>query len=159
LSVPPEVSAPAPRRSRSIRARKAARLKKINREKRIVAMLNAGISTAEIASRERLTLKRMRTLVQEILARRMPQPPAEFLAVQVSRLNEALLVSYGAMSNANLEAVDRVVKIVRELDRYHGFNALHVRRPEAERLAAPPQAPLALEAAAAAWLGDGAAID
>ena len=33
-------------------------------------------------------------LVQEILARRMPQPPAEFLAVQVSRLNEALLVSY-----------------------------------------------------------------
>jgi hypothetical protein len=29
----------------------------------------------------------------EILAERMPQPPAEYLALQVSRLNEALLVS------------------------------------------------------------------
>jgi CelD/BcsL family acetyltransferase involved in cellulose biosynthesis len=123
-------------------------------------MLNGGISVAEIASRERLTLKRMRTLVQEILARRMPQPPAEFLAVQVSRLNEALLVSYGAMSNANLQAVDRVVKIVRELDRYHGFAAVgYAPRPEAQRLAMPAHLPLALEAPEDGRLGNGAASD
>jgi hypothetical protein len=30
----------------------------------------------------------------------MPQPPAEYLAGQVSRLNEALLVSYSAMHNS-----------------------------------------------------------
>jgi hypothetical protein len=53
----------------------------------------------------------------------MPEPPAQFLATQVSRLNEALLVSFDAMSGSNLQAVDRVVKIVRELDRYHGFVA------------------------------------
>ncbi len=64
----------------------------------------------------------MRALVREILARRMPEPPAEFVALQVSRLNEALLVAYNAMSGANLGAVDRVVRIVRELDRYHGFS-------------------------------------
>ena len=155
-----EASAPVPRRSRSIRARRAARLKKINREKRIVAMLNGGISVAEMASRERLTLKRMRSLVEEILARRMPQPPAEFLAVQVSRLNEALLVSYGAMSGANLQAVDRVVKIVRELDRYHGFAAAGLApRLEAQRLAARAQIPLALEAPSADRRGNGAASD
>jgi len=35
-----------------------------------------------------------------------------------------LAVSWGAMSGSNnLQAVDRVVKIVRELDRYHGFAA------------------------------------
>ena len=56
------------------------------------------------------------------------QSPAEFLALQVSRLNEALLVAYGAMSAENLEAVDRVVKIVRELDRYHGFAVQAARR-------------------------------
>jgi hypothetical protein len=43
--------------------------------------------------------------------------------MQVNRLNEALRLSFGAMSGANLQAVDRVVRIVRELDRYHGFVA------------------------------------
>jgi hypothetical protein len=56
--------------------------------------------------------------------------------MQVIRLEEALLVSFGAMSGSNPEAVDRFVKIVRELDRYHGFVA-------AERWSLPvaPEAP------------------
>ena len=62
--------------------------------------LARGVSVAEIAAREEVTEKRMRALVSEILARRMPEPPAEFLALQVSRLNEALLVAYSAMSGA-----------------------------------------------------------
>ena len=105
------------------------------RERRIVDLLNRGVSVAEIAAREEVTEKRMRALVSEILARRMPEPPAEFLALQVSRLNEALLVVYSAMSGANLKAVDLAVKIVRELDRYHGFAAAGRRvRPDAARL-------------------------
>ena len=81
----------------------------------------------------------------------MPHPPAEFLALQVSRLNEALLVSFGAMhttaTGTNFEAVDRVVRIVRELDRYHGFAAAPRSREDndARRLAPPVERPLALE--------------
>ena len=52
--------------------------------------------------------KHMRALVRDILARRMPEPRAQFFALQVSRLEEALLVSLGAMSGSNLQAVDRV---------------------------------------------------
>jgi hypothetical protein len=63
----------------------------------------------------------MRAIVREALAAHLPAPPEEFVALQVSRLNEALLVAYSAMSGMNLKAVDRVVRIVRELDRYHGF--------------------------------------
>jgi hypothetical protein len=51
-----------------------------------------------------------------------------------------------AAEGTNFEAVDRVVRIVRELDRYHGFAA--VPRPheeEARRLAPPVERPLALE--------------
>ena len=77
--------------------------------------------------------KRMRAVIREIMARRMPHPPREFVAIQVSRLNEALLVAYSAMSLTNLKAVDQVVKIVRELDRYHGFAATARRVPEAPR--------------------------
>ncbi len=154
-----EAVPPAPVRKRSIEARRAARVAKARRERRIVDLLNRGVSVAEIAAREEVTEKRMRALVSEILARRMPEPPAEFLALQVSRLNEALLVAYSAMSGANLRAVDRVVKIVRELDRYHGFFASQRRvLPDAPRLehedrlaldppptARPDMAPRALE--------------
>ena len=71
------------------------------------------------------------------LARRTPHPPEEFVAIQVGRLNEALLVAYSAMTGANLKAVDRVVKIVRELDRYHGFVTAERRLPEAPRREEP----------------------
>src|SRR5271163_1851988 len=112
-------------RDRSVEARRAARQVKASRERRIIASLNRGVPVAVIAEWEDVGEKRMRALVRDILPRRMPEPPAQFLAMQVSRIEEALLVSFGAISGANnLQAVDRVVKIVRELDRYHhGFAA------------------------------------
>ena len=110
-------------RDRSVEARHAKRQAKASRERRIIASLNRGVPVAVIAEWEDVGEKRMRTLVRDILARRMPEPPVQFLAMQVSRLNEALLVSFDAMSGSNLQAVDRVVKIVRALDRYHGFAA------------------------------------
>ena len=117
--IPP---APEPR-GRSIEARRAAHLDKARRERRIVALLNRGLSMAEIAAREAVTEKRMRAVVREILARRMPEAPADYAALQASRLNEALLVAMSAMSGTNLRAVECVVKILRAMDRYHGFAA------------------------------------
>ena len=138
------------RRKRSVAARRATQREKVQREERIVGLLNRGVSVPEIAASEGLSLKRMRNIVREVLAERMPQPPAEFLALQVSRLNEALLVTYSAMhtpaAGANFEAVDRVVRIVRELDRYHGFSVPRPREePEPRRLAPPVEPRLALE--------------
>src|SRR5271156_5111410 len=112
-----------PARARSAEARRAARQAKASRERRIIESLNRGVSIVEIAEREDVSEKRMRALVRDVLARRMPEPPPQFLAMQVNRLNEALRLSFGAMSGGSLQAVDRVVKIVRELDRYHGFVA------------------------------------
>ena len=111
------------RRDQSMAARRAARLKKVEREMRIVRCLNDGLTTREIADREGLTHRRMRAVVQEILEKRLPPPPPEFSALQVGRLNGALDVSYGAMSGANLRAVELVVRIVRQLDRYHDLSA------------------------------------
>ena len=116
-------------RNRSIAARRAARQEKFERERLIVDSLNRGVSAAEIARRIGVTEKRMRALVKEILARRMPAAPEDFVALQVSRLNEALMVAYGAMSPGNLRAVALVVRIVRELDRYHGFAPAQARAP------------------------------
>ena len=148
----PENSSPGhAHRGGSSGIRRATRREKVQREERIVGLLNRGASVPEIAASEGLTLKRMRNVVRKILSERRPLPPAEFLALQVSRLNEALLVSFTAMhepkEGTNFEAVDRVVKIVRERDRYHGFAAVPRPREENEgrRLPPPVERQLALE--------------
>ncbi len=128
---------------------RAARLAKFKREQRIVEYLNRGVSIAEIAAQVGVGEKRMRAIIRDILARRMPQPPMEFVAIQMSRLNEALLVAFSAMSPSNLKAVDQVVKIVRELDRYAGACAAEWARPDASRLDAPAEEDAAF---ARAWL-------
>ncbi len=125
---------------------RAARLAKFKREQRIVEYLNRGVSVAEIAAQVGVGEKRMRAVIREILARRMPHQPEQFVAIQLSRLNEALLVAYSAMSPTNLKAVDQVVKIVRELDRYGGAFAAEWARPEASR-AEPGERPLVFGAA------------
>ena len=156
----PAKADPARGGDRLTKASRAARHEKFERERRIVNYLNAGVSVAEIAAREGVTHRRMRAVVQEILARRMPAPPAEFLAMQVGRLNEALLISYSAMAGENLRAVDRYVRIVRELDRYHGFAApAPPAPPGSPRLEAPAKASLLLEAPDAARAGEGDASD
>jgi DNA-binding CsgD family transcriptional regulator len=158
LPEPVEPAPSAPRRNRSAAARSAARQRRAEREARIVSLLNRGVSIAEIADRDGVGERAMRKSIRTLLARRAPAPPAEFLALQVSRLNEALLVAYGAMSAVNLEAVDRVVKIVRELDRYHGF-AVQAAPPRPPRLPPPSATPLALEALGVRTEPIGAATD
>jgi DNA-binding CsgD family transcriptional regulator len=156
----PVKPAPTLRRDRSPAARNAARRRKANRERRVVSFLNRGASIAKIAAREGVTERGMRKYVRGLLTGRAPQPPTEFLALQVSRLNEALIVAYSAMSGANLHAVDRVVTIVRELDRYHGFAFADERATRTpSRLAPPSLAPLALEAPRAETEPNGAAND
>jgi hypothetical protein len=85
---------PAPAaRDRSIEARPVARLEKFKREKLVIDYLNRGVFVAEIAVKLAVTEKRMRAIVKEALAAHMPGPPQEFVALQISRLNEALLVA------------------------------------------------------------------
>ncbi len=135
---------------------RAARLKKFEREQLIVDYLNRGVSVVEIAAHIGVGEKRTRAVMREILARRMPHPPTEFVAIQLSRLHEALLVAYSVMSPTNLKAVDQVVKIVRELDRYGGASAAEWAQPKASRLDAPANEDAAF---ASAWLhGDEPAL-
>ena len=162
--MPGAVEAPSPPtrpRDRSRAARRAGRARKAERERRIVGLLNRGRSMAEMAESEGVSLNRMRKVVRAIIEKRTPQPPAEYLALQVGRLNEAMLLSFNAMhdddSGANFKAIDSVVKIVREMDRYHGFVPAGG-RAQSRRLRAPASGdlPLAL-APAGSRVANGAA--
>ncbi len=114
------------------------------RDLRIMDMVAAGMRVSEIALRERLSKRRIRELIARNLAERERLFPPQFFELQTRRLSEALLVAYAKMNEGNLAAVDRVVTIVRELDRYHGFAPTGPARAALPSSAASPL--LALEA-------------
>jgi hypothetical protein len=116
----PEIQNPAAARNPAPRS---TRKEVVQRETRILRMLTAGVNGAEIARREGLSPRRTREMIQSFFARRRDMAPVDFVDLQVTRLQEALVVAYAAMNGGNMKAVAMVVKIVRELDRYHGLTA------------------------------------
>ena len=114
------------------------------RDSRLIRGLAAGQRIEEMAAREGIPLRRARERVSAILSRR-PDPPAEFANLQIRRLSEAMIVATAAMSQGNLQAIDRVMKLTRELDRYAGFaDVFAVAAAPPAALASEPAAPLAL---------------
>jgi hypothetical protein len=91
------------------------------RDLRLIEKLAAGATIEEIAASEGISVKWARERKAAVLASRVIDTPHEFIKLQIRRLSEAMLVSYSAMSLGDLNAVDKVIKVVRELDRYHGF--------------------------------------
>ncbi len=126
-------TSPALRRDRSPEAWRAARARKAERDWRILALVGEGASVAEIAERAGVSVNHMRNQVRAVLGRRLSPAPPEFAALLVGRVNEAMNISFSAMYNpqtgANLGAIDRVVRIARALDRYHGLAAPRARAP------------------------------
>ena len=123
--------------------RRATKRELAKRDLRFIEKLAAGVTIEEIAASEGISAKWARERKAAILAGRAIDPPHEFIQLQIRRLSEAMLVAYSAMSTGNVKAVDQVIKVVRELDRYHGFGAY----PNPERFVAPRPAeppPLAL---------------
>ena len=114
------------------------------RDLRFVEKLAAGATIEEIAASEGISIKWARERKAALLASRVIDTPHEFIKLQIRRLSEAMLVSYSAMSLGDLKAVDKVIKVARELDRYHGFAPDRSAQRYAASLPAAPRPPLAL---------------
>lgn len=109
------------------------------RDLRLIEKLAAGATIEEIAASEGISVKWARERKAALLASRVIDTPHEFIKLQIRRLSEAMLVSYSAMSLGDLNAVDKVIKVARELDRYHGFAPDRgAQRHAASLSAAPP---------------------
>jgi hypothetical protein len=101
--------------------RSAARRAAAERKLRILERLTAGVSVGHIAYVEDITVRRVRQIVAEMLAKREVDPPAGFVQLQIARLSDAMVVAHTRMMEGDLRAMDRVIRLVGELDRYHGF--------------------------------------
>jgi hypothetical protein len=95
---------------------------------RILERLTMGLSVAHIARVEGLTVRSVRQIIAETLARREIDAPAGFAQLQIARLSEAMIVARTMMIQGNLEAMDRWIKLTSELDRYHGFSPVQISR-------------------------------
>ena len=142
------------RKSEAARARPSrlmARRENAERNLRVFNLLKAGVPVAQIALQEGLSARRTREIIQEALDRREIDPPQGFVQLQIGRLSDAMMVAHAAMMEGNLQALDRLVKIVGELDRYHGFGRTPSQADTAAALLPPAARPaLALPAPAEA---------
>jgi hypothetical protein len=106
------------------------------RKLRILERLTAGVSVAHIARVENITIRRVRQILAEMLAKREADPPAGFVQLQIARLSDAMTVAHTMMMEGDLQAMDRLIRLTGELDRYHGFGRAEIAHaPQA----APPR--------------------
>ena len=115
-------------------ARPLGRRASAARRERVFSMLRGGAGVLDVARCEKLTPRSIRRIVEQSLALRELSSPQGYAQLQIARLNDVLLVTYDKMGQGDLKAVDRVLKTLAEMDRYHNF------RPMVEA------APMALEA-------------
>jgi hypothetical protein len=94
---------------------------KVTRAQRILALLIAGAGVDEIGAAERLTRKRIESILRQELRNRWVAPAEDFARLQIARLEQMLLKLLDRLQNGDLKAIDRAIRIVDRLDRYHGF--------------------------------------
>ena len=134
----PSREAPAPPEpARRVAPRRAT----ADRRLRILERLTTGLTVAHIAREEGLSVQRIRRIIAEMLESREIDPPAGFVQLQIARLSEAMIVARTMMMEGDLHAMDRLIKLTRELDRYYGFVEPPVSLPaEGSPLATPSRA-------------------
>ncbi len=91
------------------------------RAQRILAALVAGASLDEIGVQAKLTRKKTEQILRDELRRRWVAPATEFARLQIARLENIILTLTDRVQDGDLDAIDRALKILDRLDRYHGF--------------------------------------
>jgi len=92
------------------------------RAKRMAAALIEGANLEELAARECVAPKEAEIILREELGRRWVAPPAEFAKIQIARLEGLCLHAMDRVDGGELAAIDRALRIIDRLDRYHGFS-------------------------------------
>lgn len=91
------------------------------RAQRVLAALIGGAGVDEIGAAERLTRMRTEEILRQELRNRWVAPAEEFARLQIVRLERMIAKLVDRLQKGDLEAIDRALKIVDRLDRYHGF--------------------------------------
>jgi hypothetical protein len=108
-------------RNRRRKLLRKARLEKVARKERIFYHLVRGMPHTAIARFENCSVQHVRQIIARELAIRQIEPAADFVKLQVERLNQALVFVSTQLLDGDAAGVDQLLKVVAELDRYHGL--------------------------------------
>jgi hypothetical protein len=108
-------------------------------------LLVSGYSVEQIASHTKTSTSAVRRAVGQALARRRLDTPEDYARLQVARLTKALRCADVSLEEGDLKAIAPFLKVVRELNLYHGVNVGSAGpAPAAPPEIAPTAPPLAL---------------
>ena len=104
----------------------------------LAAVIN-GLSLSEIAAAENLTPKKVERTIREELRKRWIAPAQDYARLQIARLEMIAVQLKEKAMRGDLPTIDRLLKVLDRLDRYHGFTKLaplgaHAREDVRDRL-------------------------
>jgi hypothetical protein len=102
-------------------AGKTRRAKLIERREAYFDLLVSGYSVDEIATATKMSRSAVRRAVSQALAKRQLDTPEDYARLQVARLTKALRCADVSLEKGDLKAIAPFVKVVTELNRFHGL--------------------------------------
>jgi hypothetical protein len=115
---------PKPTSERALKraAGKILRELSIKRREGYFDLLVSGYSIEQIASHTKKSASAVRRAVSQALATRRLDAPEDYARLQVARLTKALRCADESLEEGDVTAIAPFVKVVRELNLYHGVN-------------------------------------
>ena len=89
----------------------------------LAAMIN-GVSLADIAEAEHATPKSVERMLRKELRKRWIAPAQDYARLQIARLEAIAAQLKEKSKGGDLPTIDRLLKVLDRLDRYHGFTKL-----------------------------------
>ena len=129
----PNEPTPTSERARKRAVGKILREALIKRREMYFDLLVSGYSIEQIASHTKTSVSAVRRAVGQALAKRRLDSPEDYARLQVARLTKALRCADVSLEEGDLKAIAPFLKVVRELNLYHGVDV--------GRTLAPPPAP------------------
>ena len=136
---------PTSERARKRAVGKIRREALIKRREAYFDLLVSGYGIEQVASHTKTSPSAVRRAVGQALAKRQLDAPEDYARLQVARLTKALRCADVSLEEGDLKAIAPFVKVVRELNLYHGVNFGPARTaPGALPEIVPTSSPLAL---------------
>jgi hypothetical protein len=140
----PNEPKPTSERARKRAAGKIRREALVKRREAYFDLLVSGYSVEQIASHTKKCPSAVRRAVGQALAKRRLDAPEDYARLQVARLTKALRCADVSLEEGDLKAIAPFLKVVRDLNLYHGVNVGSARLAAPLPEIAPMAPPLAL---------------